>query len=330
MEKNVLDNELISVIVPIYNVEKYLKNCVNSILKQTYTNLEIILVDDGSPDRCPEICDEFALVDDRIKVIHQQNGGLSKARNTGIDIAKGLYLVFVDSDDTVEYELIEQLYKCLKRYNCKMAACGRKYVFEDGKTICKLPKGIDKVFEFEDAIKEMNTFQLFDMSAWAKIYDRELFASLRFPEKRLSEDYFLMFKLIDLSRRVGYISEPLYNYLQRTSSISRNKKINHDFIEAAEEQMRYLDEKYPHLKMISHTAYASANLTVYDFYLKNGVKCPKEKKEEFRKNVQNNIEYIKANTDLSMSKKIQFKLFMRSYLLYELVFKVYRRLRRVQ
>ena len=104
-----IDNELISVIVPIYNVEKYLEKCVNSILKQTYINLEIILVDDGSPDRCPEICDKLAKTDDRIKVIHQQNGGLSKARNVGIDVAKGAYLVFVDSDDTVEFELIEKL-----------------------------------------------------------------------------------------------------------------------------------------------------------------------------------------------------------------------------
>ncbi|MFQ9359778.1 MAG: glycosyltransferase family 2 protein [Anaerobutyricum hallii] len=101
MVEKAINNELISVIVPIYNVDKYLEKCVNSILNQTYTNLEIILVDDGSPDRCPRICDNLAITDDRIKVIHQQNGGLSKARNVGIDVAKGVYLVFVDSDDTV-------------------------------------------------------------------------------------------------------------------------------------------------------------------------------------------------------------------------------------
>lgn len=329
MEEKVINNELISVIVPIYNVEKYLEKCVNSILKQTYTNLEIILVDDGSPDRCPKICDNLAIADDRIKVIHQQNGGLSKARNVGIDVAKGAYLVFVDSDDTVEYELIEKLYKCLKKYDCKMAACGRKYVFEDGKVICKVPEGIDTVYEFEDAIKEMNTFRLFDMSAWAKIYAKELFSTIRFPEGKLSEDYFVMYKLIDLAHKIGYISEPLYNYLQRTSSISRNKKINHDFIEAAQTQMDYLDDKYPDLKQISHTAFASANLTVYDFYIKNGVKCSKVNKEKFRKNVQNNIEYIDSNINISLAKKIQFKLFMKSYFLYNIVFKLYRKMRRV-
>lgn len=329
MEEKVIENELISVIVPIYNVEKYLEKCVNSILKQTYVNLEIILVDDGSPDKCPEICDMLEKRDDRIKVVHQQNGGLSKARNAGIDMAKGAYLVFVDSDDTVEYELIEKLYKCLKKYDCKMAACGRKYIFEDGKIICRVSEGIDTVYEFEDAIKEMNTYRLFDMSAWAKIYAKELFSTIRFPEGKLSEDYFVMYKLIDLAHRVGYISAPLYNYLQRTSSISRNKKINHDFIEAAEMQMNYLDDKYPDLKLISHTAFASANLTVYDFYLKNRVKCPKEKREKFRKNVQDNVKYINDNVNISLAKKVQFKLFMKSFLLYNIIFKAYRKLRRV-
>lgn len=324
-----MDNELISVIVPIYNVEKYLEKCVNSILKQTYVNLEIILIDDGSPDRCPEICDKLKKSDDRIKVVHQQNGGLSKARNAGIDVAQGAYLVFVDSDDTVEDQLIEKLYACLKKYNCKMAACGRKYVFEDGKILCKVPEGIDTLYEFKDAIKEMNAFRLFDMSAWAKIYARELFSVIRFPEGKLSEDYFVMFKLIDLAQKVGYISEPLYNYLQRTSSISRNKNINHDFAEAAKTQMNYLDERYPDLKLISHTAFASANLTVYDFYLKNGVRCPKDKIEEFKKHIQDNMKYISANENLSMAKKIQFKLFIKNHFLYNIVFKSYRKLRRV-
>lgn len=327
--KKVKANELISVIVPIYNVEKYLENCVNSILNQTYDNLEIILVDDGSPDRCPELCDKFAMLDNRIRVIHQQNGGLSKARNSGIDVARGKYLVFVDSDDTIENELIRKLYICLKKYNCKMAACSRNYVFEDGHIICKTPKDIDRVFEFEEAIKEMNTFELFDMSAWAKIYNRELFETIRFPEGKLSEDYFVMFKLIDLAHRVAYISEPLYNYLQRTSSISRNKKINHDFIEAAKAQMEYLDQRYPKLKIISHTAYASANLTVYDFYLKNGVKCSKENIVDFKKAVRENRKYIDDADFMRRSKKIQFQLFLMNTTMYNIVFRIYRKIKRV-
>lgn len=323
------ENELVSVIVPIYEVESYLKSCVNSILKQTYKNIEVILVDDGSPDRCPEICNELALFDNRIKVIHQKNMGLSGARNTGIDNATGAYLVFVDSDDTVEETMIEKLYMCLHKHNCMMAACGRNYVFEDGKIIHNLPKGMDVVFEFTDAIREMNTFYKFDMSAWAKIYNKELFSEIRFPVGKLSEDYFVMYRLIDLAQKIGFISEPLYNYLQRTSSISRNKKINHDFIEAAKEQMLYLDKKYPELKNMSHTAYASATLTVMNFYIKNGVKCPKEKMDEFRNAVQQNIVYIRTNKDMSLAKRIQFELFIRNYILYEFVFTLYRKFRRV-
>ena len=325
----IMNNELISVIVPIYNVEKYLEKCVNSILKQTYVNLEIILVDDGSPDRCPEICEELKKSAARIKVVHQKNGGLSKARNTGIDSASGKYLVFVDSDDTVEPELVEKLYRCVKEYGIKMAVCGRKYVFEDGKIVNKVPSGIEEVFDFKDAIREMNKFLLFDMSATSKIFTKELFSNIRFPEGKLSEDYFIMYKLIDLSQKVVYISDPLYNYLQRTNSISRNKKINHDFIEAAQVQMDYLDDKYPDLKQISHTAFASANLTVYDFYIKNKVKCSTEKKEEFRKNVLNNMNYIESNEYLSIEKKVQFKLFVKSFLIYDIIFKFYRRIRRV-
>lgn len=272
-----INDELISIIIPIYNVEDYLSACIESIMKQTYNNLEIILVDDGSPDSSPEICDRYEKIDNRIKVIHQKNKGLSGARNTGIDVSKGKYLIFVDSDDTVESSMAEELYKCLKKYNCKMAACNRNYVFEDGTTICKTKDKINTVFEFGEAIKEMNKFYFFDMSAWAKIYDRELFAEIRFPQGKLSEDYFVMYKLIDLAQKVGYTSLPLYNYLQRTSSISRNKKINHDFIEAARNQMKYLEQKYPELKEMAHTAYASANLTVYDFYLKMGLNVLKIK-----------------------------------------------------
>lgn len=325
----IMDNELISVIVPIYNVEKYLEKCVNSILKQTYVNLEIILVNDGSPDRCPEICEKLKKSDARIKVIHQKNGGLSRARNTGIDSAIGKYLVFVDSDDTIEPELVEKLYRCVKKYGVKMAVCGRKYVFEDGKTVNKVPCGIEEIFDFKDAIREMNKFFLFDMSATSKIFTKELFSNIRFPEGKLSEDYFIMYKLIDLSQKVAYISDPLYNYLQRTNSISRNTKINHDFIEAAKVQMDYLDDKYPDLKQISHTAFASANLTVYDFYIKNKVKCPTEKKEEFRNNILNNMNYIESNETLSIEKKVQFKLFVKSFLIYDIIFKLYRRIRRV-
>ena len=321
--------ELISIIVPVYKVEKYLNKCINSILDQTYQNIEIILVDDGGKDKCPMICDEYVKIDQRVKVIHQENRGLSGARNVGIEMAKGEYLIFVDSDDTIEKTLVKDLYECAKKNNTPIAICGRRYVFEDGTIICKQPDNIEKTFDFKDAIIEMNKFDLFDMSAWAKIYKHDIFEKIRFPEGKLSEDYFIMYKLIELSGKVSYISKPLYNYMQRDNSISRNKNINHDFIEAAKKQLEDLEDKYPDLKETLHIAYASANLTVLDFYIKNEVKCPKEKIREFRNVVKENIIYIKSNKNIKITKKFQFYIFLLNYTLYKVIFKIFRKIRRV-
>ncbi len=323
------EEKKISIIIPIYNVEKYLPTCVESILQQTYKNLEVILVDDGSPDRCPVICDELAQKDDRIRVIHQKNKGLSGARNTGIDNAQGDYLIFVDSDDTVEQTLVEELYTYAEKWNCAIVACGRNYIFEDGQIVCKIAHDESKVYGFEEAMQEMNSFRLFDMSAWAKIYRKELFEDIRFPEGKLSEDYYIMYKLFDKAQTIGYVAKPLYNYLQRQSSISRNKKINHDFADAAKKQMEFLDDKYPQMSVLGHTAYASANLTVYDFYLKNGVKCPKDKLLEFKKAVRDNLVYIRKNKNISKAKRIQFELFDKCAVIYKGVFVLYRKIRRV-
>lgn len=323
------EEKKISIIIPIYNVEKYLPACVESILQQTYKNLEVILVDDGSLDRCPVICDELAQKDDRIRVIHQKNKGLSGARNTGIDNAQGDYLIFVDSDDTVEQTLVEELYTYAEKWNCAIVACGRNYIFEDGQIVCKIAHDESKVYGFEEAMQEMNSFRLFDMSAWAKIYRKELFEDIRFPEGKLSEDYYIMYKLFDKAKTIGYVAKPLYNYLQRQSSISRNKKINHDFADAAKKQMEFLDDKYPQMSVLGHTAYASANLTVYDFYLKNGVKCPKDKLLEFKKAVRDNLVYIRKNKNISKAKRIQFELFDKCAVIYKGVFVLYRKIRRV-
>lgn len=323
------EEKKISIIIPIYNVEKYLPTCVESILQQTYKNLEVILVDDGSPDRCPVICDELAQKDDRIRVIHQKNKGLSGARNTGIDNAQGDYLIFVDSDDTVEQTLVEELYTYAEKWNCAIVACGRNYIFEDGQIVCKIAHDESKVYGFEEAMQEMNSFRLFDMSAWAKIYRKELFEDIRFPEGKLSEDYYIMYKLFDKAQTIGYVAKPLYNYLQRQSSISRNKKINHDFADAAKKQMEFIDDKYPQMSVLGHTAYASANLTVYDFYLKNGVKCPKDKLLEFKKAVRDNLVYIRKNKNISKAKRIQFELFDKCAVIYKGVFVLYRKIRRV-
>lgn len=316
--------DLISIIVPIYGVEKYLNNCVQSLLKQSYKNIEIILVDDGSKDNCPEICDYFGRNYKQVVVIHKENGGLSSARNVGLDSANGKYIVFVDSDDTVELDYVKDLYNCMKRYNCELAACGRNYVFENGKTINKVKNQFSKKFDFYSAMIEMNKFDLFDMSAWGKIYNKDFFDDIRFPVGKLSEDFFIMYRLIEKANEIAYTSKPLYNYLQRKCSISRNKKINHDFIEAAKEQMEYIENKYEYLKGDMRCFYVSSILTVVDFYIKNNVIIDKMLLKQYKKIVKGNIKYINNNKNIGFKKKIQIYLFSINYKLYKFVFKRYR------
>lgn len=323
------NNPLISIVVPIYNVEKYLPKCIDSILQQTYSNIELILVDDGSPDQCGRICDTYQSKDSRIRVIHKQNGGLSSARNAGIDEAKGEYIGFVDSDDYIEPYMYQELLNAIFANNCKLSVCNINYVFEDGKIIPKALQEKNQVFEFKQAILEMNTYRLFDMGAWSKLYHRSLFENIRFPEGKLSEDFYIMYKVFDMAQEVAYVAKPCYNYLQRQNSITKNKKINHDFAKAAYEQMTYLDNKYPDLDVVAHASYASAVLTVYDFYLKNKVRCPQDIKKQFISVVKENMGYIKKVEYFSKAKKIQFRLFISCTFIYNFVFLIYRKVKRV-
>lgn len=320
---------LISVIVPVYKVEEYLENCVNSIINQTYKNLEIILVDDGSPDKCGEMCEQLALSDSRIIVIHKKNGGLSSARNSGIDIANGEYIGFVDSDDTIEPFMYEKLYNENKLNSTLISVCAVNYIFQNGKTQRKNKLGKNKVFDFVEAIQEMNSHTYFDMGAWSKLYHRSLFENLRFPEGKLSEDFYIMFILFDKAQRISYVDYACYNYLQRENSITHNVKINHDHEYAAKEQMIYLEKKYPQMKAFAHVAYASAALTVYDSYLKNGVKCSDDMINHFKEVVASNLSYIREIERLSNGKKIQFRLFNYNIYLYNCVFKIYRKIKKI-
>lgn len=322
-------SERISVVVPIYKVEKYLAKCIESIINQTYRNLEIILIDDGSPDGCCDICDSYAKVDSRIVVIHKKNGGLSSARNAGIDVSTGEYIGFVDSDDFIEPYMYELLMQAIVENSCLLSVCSVNYAFEDGKKIAKAPAAKDEVFEFAQAITEMNTYRFFDMGAWSKLYHRSLFEEIRFPIGKLSEDFYIMYKVFDKAQRVAFVAKTCYNYLQRQNSITRNTKINHDFEFAACEQMQFLDQHYPELTVLGHTSYASAVLTVFDFYLKNGVHCPSNTLSHFKSVVQQNRKFIDRAEYLSLEKKIQFHLFAFSTHLYNLVFKTYRTLKKV-
>lgn len=214
-----MSNPLITVIVPIYKVEKYLSICIESILKQTYTNIEIILVDDGSPDKCGQICDEYAIKDHRIQVIHKTNGGLSDARNVALDVAKGEYITFVDSDDYIAQDYVEYLWHILNKNDADISAMLDKH-FIDGKTLTIFTKE-DKVSVISPKDYLCKLFYQTNVTtgAQAKLYKKELFKNIRFPKGLLYEDLLTIYKLVNNCNRIAISDHISYFYRERPGSI---------------------------------------------------------------------------------------------------------------
>lgn len=211
---------LISVIVPCYNVEEYLPKCIDSIVGQTYKNLEIFLVDDGSPDNCGLICDEYANQDARITVIHKKNGGLSDARNVAIDVAKGEYITFVDSDDYVAIDYVESLYSLIIENDALMSITCCIPFFEGTQPVGIGQAKTVKVFNTYDALINLFYQKDFDNSAWAKMYHYSLFKSgIRYPKGWLYEDLPTTYKLMMMCNRIAFSSYENYYYLLRKDSI---------------------------------------------------------------------------------------------------------------
>ena len=228
--------ELISVIIPIYNVERFLHRCVDSVRKQSYPNLEIILVDDGSPDRCPQICEEYKALDERIKVIHKENGGLGFARNSGLDVATGKYVTFLDSDDWISLDHIENLYRAAKNTNADMILGGYTAVAADGKVLGKHGHPGEKILEGEQVIEELmfpligplpeypKDVQL-ESSSCMNLYRTAVIRefSLRFPSEKyaVAEDLFFNLDFLGHTKRAVFVSETGYYYCENPDSISR-------------------------------------------------------------------------------------------------------------
>ncbi|MBR6918161.1 MAG: glycosyltransferase family 2 protein [Clostridia bacterium] len=234
----------ISVIVPVYKVEKYLDRCVSSILEQTFSDFELILVDDGSPDKCGEMCDAYAEKDDRITVIHKENGGLSDARNAGIDIANGEYLSFVDSDDYVAPDFLESMYGAIDRTGCMMSVCGIESFDDNGATdAIYSPASEETVVIGEDMYES-----LYQPSAWSKMYHRSIFDDIRYPVGRLFEDCFIYHLILDKIDKLVYVGKTLYYYYIRTDSIMHEqyKLKNTDIVDAVYQRAVFLDGKGYH------------------------------------------------------------------------------------
>ncbi len=243
-----INNPLISVIIPIFNGQNHMQRCVDSVITQTYKNIEIVLINDGSTDSTPAICDSFAKMDSRVKVHHKENGGLSDARNVGIDISSGEYITFIDSDDFILPDYVEYLYSLITKFGAEMSICthtvicrnGRRIVYGDGTELSLSP---------QQTLKEILYHGRVDLSVWAKLYHRSLFEGVRYPYGKYFEDVGTTYRLIDKCQKIASGGTSKYEYILRSDSMISDKFTTRklDLLEMTDRMAAYITEKYPSL-----------------------------------------------------------------------------------
>ena len=256
---------LISVVIPVYNVERYLERCVASVRDQTYRNLEILLVDDGSPDRCGAMCDDFAKADERVRALHKKNGGLSDARNFGIEAASGEYVAFVDSDDFIEPDMMEVLLRLIQQYGADIATCGVYNCYPDKTTLLyeRMEEGcVDGATAFGYILEGKRI----PATICNKLLSRPLLETLRFPVGRLYEDAFFTADLMPLVHKAAYTTEPKYHYFHRAGSITttRFKSKDMDIVAAYDKTRELVERDYPSLTRLADFRCLWAHFVVLD------------------------------------------------------------------
>lgn len=243
-----MEGHLVSVIIPVYGVESYLIKCIESICGQSYKNLEIILVDDGGIDSCPMICDQYAEKDSRIQVIHKKNGGLSDARNAGLEIHKGRYIFFVDGDDLIHPDTIKDLLNIAEKEEADIVECGFFIVDEKDIDIFIDARSDGQIERYghDEAVEKILDYQ-FKIMAWNKLYRSELFEKIRFPVGKLHEDEFTIPYLVDECKKYIVCSDRYYAYVQRNDSIMAAKYDERrlDVLEAHQGRIAFFSQKYP-------------------------------------------------------------------------------------
>ena len=314
-------NPMISVIVPIYKVEEYLRPCVDSILQQTYTNLEIILVDDGSPDGCGAICDAYLDVDSRIKVIHKKNGGLSDARNVGMAASTGAFLSFVDSDDLLPPNALEDLLEIALRENAEMVIGGHNR-FEDEVPAVQETAGNVRILTPTDAMEDMLKN---GCASWARIYRREIHADILFPKGEINEDDAIVLHLLEKCSRVAVTDTVVYHYRCRPESITTSRFSGRklDWYRHCVSNYHWIKERHPDLLPLATDRLASCVLFLLDEIAVDryhSVKIEKMLLTDLRKN------YSFYKKHLRIGRNARIRLGILRYL----PFGVYRAMRNVQ
>lgn len=295
-EEQIMEKPLVSVIVPIYRVERYLSECVESIIAQTYQHIEIILVDDCSPDRCGAICDKYAKQDIRVKVVHRsENGGLAAARNSGIDVAEGQFIIFVDSDDWLALDTIHCLMENMEKYSadCCAGACVTVLESEDGSLEYKEREHVQD--RCESGMEAMKRLLLRESSACNRLYRRDAFAHIRFPEGRINEDEPVVLRLYSKMDRIVFLDKDTYFYRKRKNSITTSafsfSKL--DCVVNSKENLEFVKKTCPELIPAAEFKYIKSMLWCY-------VNLRKIKTMESRKARQNLRHKIRKNRKVAL------------------------------
>lgn len=321
-----MSNPLISVIVPVYKVEPYLERCVNSIRNQTYQNLEIILVDDGSPDRCGEMCDAFGKQDSRIRVFHKENGGQSSARNLGLDNITGEYVGFVDSDDWIEPDMYQHLYELMKQNQAQIACCGVQKDFPDGRVSyfnTKYPVETDIcVYNRKEALLEMLYNTRLTYSPCDKLYHKDVFVGLRMTEGQIYEDMEILPKWVERATAVVYDPTPKYHYIMTESStirgtynLRRMREADVAFAKAEDYKIRY-----PELYDVAMARYIVTCLSVV--YFSCGVDECAQRRNELIKQLRGDVPRS-VREALSKPEKLKLTVFRFNPFLYDVLISMY-------
>ena len=310
---------MISVIVPVYKVEQYLDRCIESIVNQTYRDLEIILVDDGSPDNCPAICDRWSKIDSRIKVIHKENGGVSSARNVGLDNADGEYIGFADSDDYLDPKMFELLLNALVSDGSDISVCSSFAVAENGE-IKTDASAENKVCSQEEAVK-LISYKM-NNSLWNKLFRRKVFDGCRFDEGHtFGEDHLILLQALKNTRKVSFINDSLYYYVQRSNSTTGSKFSERSFDQVFMKDALYdfAKENFPYVAdYYRKLCFTARENMCRKIILSNCENQYDEKLKEYFQYMKNEFNAVKS--DLSKSETAEYKLICRIKPIYKLVF----------
>lgn len=303
---------LISVVVPIYKVEEYLDRCVNSLVNQSYKNIEIVLVDDGSPDNCPRMCDDYAKRDSRIVSVHKPNGGLSDARNAGMAVASGELMMFIDSDDYIDADMIRDMYLRMTEDKSDIVSCAVKWVYDDSDTELKKVPDEHTTLNRLTAMRELLNDGLLKQHVWNKLYKTDMIKNIPFEKGKYHEDVFWSYQAIARAEKISVMQSEYYYYIQRSNSIMgegySSKRL--DALDAMKQRCDFLKCEMPSLFGLSLKVYMESCM----YHYQCAIKSDKTKRDtEVKKNILSRLSFRKTGNVFKNIKGIKQRIWMRLF-----------------